>query len=159
MRLKRRYVGGLVSEIVVDREKAVISGPRAAIAATVTSRNFGCKVLTSVRDWRSAQCGHHNAHDPHRGRETSLRDRPQTEVKFPDKQGIYRELYRIWAVWADSVMKNPRYSRRLTYKFPAQMDPGIFAAEQGIIVQEQGINLQDKVFGRGTEQFRTHEQL
>lgn len=46
--LKRRYIRGLVSEIVVSRDKAVISGPRDAIAAAVTSGDFTGEVRTSV---------------------------------------------------------------------------------------------------------------
>jgi site-specific DNA recombinase len=55
--LKRRYVQGLVSDIVVNREKTVISGPRSAIAATVTAGDFDGdgKVRTFVRDWRTRQ--------------------------------------------------------------------------------------------------------
>jgi DNA invertase Pin-like site-specific DNA recombinase len=53
--LQRRYVRGLVSDIVVDREKAVISGPRAAIAAAATAGAFTDTVPTFVRDWRTGQ--------------------------------------------------------------------------------------------------------
>jgi hypothetical protein len=53
--LNRRYVRGLISDIVVDRERAVLSGPRAAIAAKVTSGDFDGKVLTSVWEWRTGQ--------------------------------------------------------------------------------------------------------
>lgn len=59
--LKRRYVRGLVSNIVVDREKAVISGPPAAIAAAITSGSFKDEVRSSIREWRSAQSGRHAA--------------------------------------------------------------------------------------------------
>lgn len=48
--LQRRYVHGLVSEIVVDRDKAVISGPHAAIAAAVTSGALEKEVRSFVRD-------------------------------------------------------------------------------------------------------------
>lgn len=51
--LQRRYVRGLVSNISVDKEKAVISGPRSAIAAAVTAGAFKTPVLTSVREWRT----------------------------------------------------------------------------------------------------------
>jgi hypothetical protein len=51
--LKRRYVRGLVSNIVVDRDKAVISGPPAAIAAAVTAGSFKQEVRSSIRDWRA----------------------------------------------------------------------------------------------------------
>ena len=50
--MQRRYVHGLVSEIVVDREKAVIAGPRAAIAAAITSGNCKEGVRSFVREWR-----------------------------------------------------------------------------------------------------------
>ena len=50
--LQRRYVHGLVSEIVVDRDKAIISGPHAAIAAAVTSGALDKEVRTFVREWR-----------------------------------------------------------------------------------------------------------
>jgi hypothetical protein len=53
--LRRRYVRGLVSNIIVDREKAVISGPPAAIAAAVTSGTFKDEVRSSIRDWRTRQ--------------------------------------------------------------------------------------------------------
>ena len=53
--LKRRYVRGLVSGIILNREKAIITGPSSAIAATVTSGDFDGPVLTSVRDWRTGQ--------------------------------------------------------------------------------------------------------
>jgi hypothetical protein len=43
--LQRRYVRGLVSNIVVGREKAVISGPKAAIAAAVTTQPFPAKFV------------------------------------------------------------------------------------------------------------------
>ena len=51
--LQRRYVRGLVSEIVVDREKAVISGPKAVIAAAITSGDIKSEVPSFVREWRS----------------------------------------------------------------------------------------------------------
>jgi hypothetical protein len=51
--LKRRYVHGLVSDIIVNREKALITGPRAAIAATVTAGDVDGAVRTSVREWRT----------------------------------------------------------------------------------------------------------
>jgi hypothetical protein len=35
--LQRRYVHGLVSEIMVDKKKAVISGPKASLAAAITA--------------------------------------------------------------------------------------------------------------------------
>lgn len=46
--LQKRYVHGLVSEIVVDREKAVISGPRDAVAAAVSAADRLGGVLSSV---------------------------------------------------------------------------------------------------------------
>lgn len=51
--LQKRYVHGLVSEIVVDRDKAVISGPPAAIAAAITAGALDGGVRTSVRGWRT----------------------------------------------------------------------------------------------------------
>lgn len=45
--LKRRYVRGLVSEIILNREKAVITGPN---AATRTSGDFDTPFLTPVRE-------------------------------------------------------------------------------------------------------------
>ena len=51
--LQRRYVRGLVSDIVVNREKAVITGPQAAVAAAVTSGALEAEVRSSVREWRS----------------------------------------------------------------------------------------------------------
>lgn len=53
--LKRRYVQGLVSDIVVNREKTIISGRRAAIAATVTAGDVDGRVRTLARDWRTGQ--------------------------------------------------------------------------------------------------------
>jgi site-specific DNA recombinase len=53
--LKRRYVRGLVSNIIVDREKAVISGPPAAIAAAITRGSFSDEVRSSIREWRTRQ--------------------------------------------------------------------------------------------------------
>jgi DNA invertase Pin-like site-specific DNA recombinase len=53
--LQRRYVRGLVSNIVVDRERAIISGPNAAIAAAVTSGELAGGVLTSIREWRTGR--------------------------------------------------------------------------------------------------------
>jgi site-specific DNA recombinase len=51
--LQRRYVRGLVSEIVVDREKAVICGPQDALATATSAGTFPEKVRTFARDWRS----------------------------------------------------------------------------------------------------------
>ncbi len=53
--LKRRYVQGLVSEIIVDRERTIITGPCSAIAATATSGEFESGVRSFVRDWRTGQ--------------------------------------------------------------------------------------------------------
>ena len=53
--LQRRYVRGLVSEIVVDREKAVISGPKAAIAAMTSDPERLGTVPSFVREWRTRQ--------------------------------------------------------------------------------------------------------
>ncbi|HEX9159436.1 MAG TPA: hypothetical protein VF835_04340, partial [Rhizomicrobium sp.] len=51
--LKRRYLRGLVSNIVLNREKAIVTGPSSVIAASVTSGDLDTPVLTSVRDWRT----------------------------------------------------------------------------------------------------------
>ena len=51
--VQKRYARGLVSEIVVDRDKAVISGPPAAIAAAVSAGALEGGVRTSVREWRA----------------------------------------------------------------------------------------------------------
>jgi hypothetical protein len=53
--IQRRYVHGLVTEILVDREKAVVSGPKAAIAAAVTSPDKMGEVRSFVREWRAGQ--------------------------------------------------------------------------------------------------------
>ena len=53
--MQRHYLHGLVSQIIVDREKAVISGPKAAIAAAVTSGDVKTEVRTFVREWRTRQ--------------------------------------------------------------------------------------------------------
>ena len=50
-----RYVHGLVSDIRIDAEKAVICGSRAAIAAAVTDGELNGTVPTFVRDWRNGQ--------------------------------------------------------------------------------------------------------
>ncbi len=52
--LKKRYVHGLVSNIVVDRHKAVISGPPAAIAAVTAPDRLG-EVRTFGREWWARQ--------------------------------------------------------------------------------------------------------
>jgi hypothetical protein len=48
--LQRRDVRGLVSEIIVDREQAVISGPEDALAATVSSGSFSGEVAVLYRN-------------------------------------------------------------------------------------------------------------
>ena len=53
--MRRRYVRGLVSQIVVDKKKAVISGPNAALAAAVTTERLNGEVRTFVREWRTGQ--------------------------------------------------------------------------------------------------------
>ena len=53
--LQKRYVQGLVSQIVVDGQKAVISGPPLAIAAAVTTPDKLGEVRTFVREWRTRQ--------------------------------------------------------------------------------------------------------
>jgi len=49
--LQKRYLRGLVSNIVVGSEKAVISGPSAAIAAAVTAPEQLDEVRGFVREW------------------------------------------------------------------------------------------------------------
>jgi site-specific DNA recombinase len=51
--LQRRHVHGLVSDILVDREKAVVAGPKDALALAVSSRAFNGEVRSSVREWRA----------------------------------------------------------------------------------------------------------
>ena len=53
--MQRRYVRGLVSEILVDREKALISGPKASLAATITAGKHKDEVRSFVREWRTRQ--------------------------------------------------------------------------------------------------------
>jgi hypothetical protein len=53
--LQKRYVQGLVSEIVIDGEKATISGPPLAIAAAVTAPDRLGEVRSFVREWRTRQ--------------------------------------------------------------------------------------------------------
>ena len=50
--LQRRYVRGLVSEIIVNRETAIISGPRSAVAACASDPAKLGVVPGSVREWR-----------------------------------------------------------------------------------------------------------
>ena len=47
------YVRGLVSEIIVERDRAIISGPKAAIAAAITSGAVKSEVPSCVRKWRA----------------------------------------------------------------------------------------------------------
>ena len=51
--LQKRYVHGLVTEIIVDRETATISGPPLAIAAAVASPDKLGDVRSFVREWRT----------------------------------------------------------------------------------------------------------
>jgi site-specific DNA recombinase len=51
--MQRRYVHGLVSEILVDREKAVISGPKATIATAIAVQALNGEVRSFVREWRT----------------------------------------------------------------------------------------------------------
>ena len=51
--VQRRYVRGLISEIVVDSDKAVVCGPKAAIAAAITAGEIKSEVRSSVREWRA----------------------------------------------------------------------------------------------------------
>ena len=50
--LQRRYVRGLVSEIMVNRKTATISGPRSALASLVSNPIHLGDVPGSVREWR-----------------------------------------------------------------------------------------------------------
>ena len=59
--LRRRYVQGLVSEIIVDREKAIVTGPRSAIAAAVRAgSSTGKFAVLYVRPetWVTERTGH-----------------------------------------------------------------------------------------------------
>lgn len=56
--MQRRHVRGLVSQIVVDKEKAVISGSNAALAAAVTAERLDGEVRSFVREWRRGQSKH-----------------------------------------------------------------------------------------------------
>jgi hypothetical protein len=49
----RRYVRGLVSNIVVNRELAVITGPRAALASYASNPDRIPAVPGLVREWRA----------------------------------------------------------------------------------------------------------
>ncbi len=51
--VQRRYIHGMGTGTAVDREKAVISGSKAMIAAAITSGTHNAEVRTSVREWRS----------------------------------------------------------------------------------------------------------
>ncbi len=51
--LQRRYVRGLVSQIVVGREKAFISGSKTTIASAITAGEVNTEVRSFVREWRS----------------------------------------------------------------------------------------------------------
>ncbi|MBS0275170.1 MAG: hypothetical protein JSR55_12435 [Proteobacteria bacterium] len=53
--LQRRYVRGLISQIVVDRQKAIISGPRTAIAAAASNPQALTTVPSFEREWRTRQ--------------------------------------------------------------------------------------------------------
>ena len=53
--LQRRYVRGLVSDIVVNRERVVITGPQSAVAAAITSGALETEGRSSVREWRTRQ--------------------------------------------------------------------------------------------------------
>ncbi|MDB5397578.1 MAG: hypothetical protein JWM91_5084 [Rhodospirillales bacterium] len=50
---QRRYVRGLVSNIVVNRELAVITGPRAALASYASNPDRIPAVPGLVREWRA----------------------------------------------------------------------------------------------------------
>jgi len=51
--LQKRYVRGLVSDIIVTAECATISGPPLALAMAATSPESLGEVRSSVRDWRT----------------------------------------------------------------------------------------------------------
>ena len=53
--LQKRYVQGLVSEIVIDGQKAVISGPPLALAAAVTAPDKLGEVRSFGREWRTGE--------------------------------------------------------------------------------------------------------
>lgn len=52
---QRRYVQGLVSDIVVEHERIVMRGSKAAIASAISSKSGPDGVLTSIREWRTGQ--------------------------------------------------------------------------------------------------------
>lgn len=51
--LRKNYVRGIVSEIIVDRDKATISGPKAAIASALSNLKAPEPVRSFDRNWRS----------------------------------------------------------------------------------------------------------
>lgn len=51
--LQRSYVRGLVSKIVINKERAIVSGPSAAVAAAMTSPDKLGEVRTFDRKWRT----------------------------------------------------------------------------------------------------------
>jgi hypothetical protein len=98
--LQKRYVHGLVSEIVVDREKAVILGPREALAAAVSAPDKLGGVLGSVREWRSAQSGRHAAPCASQVLEKFFEG---CTPEFPVYQGKSREFFDIWTGEAETA--------------------------------------------------------
>jgi hypothetical protein len=54
-RLQKRYVQGLVSEAVVSSDRAVISGPPAAIGLAASNPDDLRRVRTFEREWRIGQ--------------------------------------------------------------------------------------------------------
>lgn len=53
--LQKRHVHGLVSEIIVDREMAVISGPRDVAAAVSAPDRLGEFSVLYVNEWRTGK--------------------------------------------------------------------------------------------------------
>ena len=108
--LQKRYVHGLVSEIVVGPDSAVISGPSAAVGLAVSSPEQLAGVRSLVREWRSAQSRHHGAPRRPVRREQPF---PDCAVEFPVYQGIYREFFRLEGLEARSPTKFQRKLRLL----------------------------------------------
>jgi len=52
--MQRRYVRGLVFDIVVEKEKVVVTEPHDALASAISAGDFNEKVRSSVREWRTA---------------------------------------------------------------------------------------------------------
>lgn len=51
--MQRRYARGLVSKVAVNRERAIVSGPSAAVAAAMTSPDRLGEVRAFEWNWRA----------------------------------------------------------------------------------------------------------